>query len=508
MPLLPPPAQNDLVSEAQAQAGAGGYADEEDRGGWRRKAREAELDADGFRPEYFAGDWVDNLGHCISVLPMEPKDTGRRRGRDGGRRDRVAFLAVLSKPGVPDKRFTIAKDRSKKEWTCGNGTLMREESGVEVLSWQATDGRISTWSREGCVYFDEPPMDQVQGMPGNDGMMMGGQWMDPSGMVFCMVPQVMEVVDPSQSWETQQTTQDEVVEALALPLPALPVVAEVEGGGDDWRPPDGVTLRASAPEFVPTAAATRSSAGCETSDAASSDGEGPPSSGGVPLTPQQKWARTPTPSPLLYPQQAPAPGAGSSRVSRASPKMGPAPSTQRRSSNTLSEPTRGRTPGGTPQRSPQLNPVTSPQMPLAGQTATPSGIELSEDAVDVQAFGSRLEWAISDSWGKLSKLPQEFCITSSMFGVKHAPNMQLAFYPNGVKSAERDHCTVVLTRGPNCAGIKFEFLVNGRGIGPKVCLGRRYMADYPRPYDDAEASKPQKVVICMQVLEILGAPAD
>jgi len=91
-----------------------------------------------------------------------------------------------------------------------------------------------------------------------------------------------------------------------------------------------------------------------------------------------------------------------------------------------------------------------------------------------------------------------------MFGVRQAANMQLAFYPNGSRTAEDGHCTVSLTRGPDSAGIKFEFLVNGRGIGPKVCLGRRYIGDYPLPFDASEEHKSKNVVVCMQLLEILG----
>lgn len=93
-----------------------------------------------------------------------------------------------------------------------------------------------------------------------------------------------------------------------------------------------------------------------------------------------------------------------------------------------------------------------------------------------------------------------------MFGVQQGANMQLAFYPNGSRTAEPDHCTVSLTRALDSVGIKFEFTVNGRGIGPKVCLGKRYFGDYPKPYNDPEGNKSQQVVVvCMKVLEILGA---
>lgn len=100
-------------------------------------------------------------------------------------------------------------------------------------------------------------------------------------------------------------------------------------------------------------------------------------------------------------------------------------------------------------------------------------------------------------------------MTSPMFGVDSdsSANMQLAFYPNGSREAEPGHCTVALTRGPESAGIKFDFLVNGRSIGPKVCLGRRYLGDYPKPFDDSEQHKAETVVVTMQVLEIFGSAA-
>merc|ERR1719359_648719 len=145
--------------------------------------------------------------------------------------------------------------------------------------------------------------------------------------------------------------------------------------------------------------------------------------------------------------------------------------------------------------------------PVAAASFPPScQLQLTEESEteDIQIAGNRLVWQIPDKWGKLSKFPKDFCLTSPMFGVRQAANMQLVFYPNGSRTAEAGRCTVALTRGPDSAGIKFEFSVNGRGSGPKVCLGRRYLGDYPKPYDESEESKTLKVIVCMQVLEVLG----
>lgn len=158
---------------------------------------------------------------------------------------------------------------------------------------------------------------------------------------------------------------------------------------------------------------------------------------------------------------------------------------------------------------PSLAPSTPSMAPVAPASVSfpPScQLQLTEESetADVQIAGNRLVWQIPDKWGKLLKFPKDFCLTSPMFGVRQATNMQLVFYPNGSRTAEAGRCTVALTRGPGSAGIKFEFSVNDRGSGPKVCLGRRYLGDYPKPYDDSEESKGESVTVSMTVLDVLG----
>eukprot|EP00435_Cladocopium_sp_Y103_P011754 s3589_g3.t1 len=80
-------------------------------------------------------------------------------------------------------------------------------------------------------------------------------------------------------------------------------------------------------------------------------------------------------------------------------------------------------------------------------------------------------------------------------------HMQLSFYPNGSREAEPGHCSVALSRGPDCPGIKFEFSVNGRSTGPKVCLGRRYLGDYIKPFEDD--GNTSQVVVSINVLELI-----
>eukprot|EP00929_Paragymnodinium_shiwhaense_P057806 TRINITY_DN28956_c0_g1_i2.p1 TRINITY_DN28956_c0_g1~~TRINITY_DN28956_c0_g1_i2.p1 ORF type:complete len:315 (-),score=47.32 TRINITY_DN28956_c0_g1_i2:275-1219(-) len=136
-------------------------------------------------------------------------------------------------------------------------------------------------------------------------------------------------------------------------------------------------------------------------------------------------------------------------------------------------------------------------------------LQLSEESPDITVTGCALEWTLSDSWGKMRKMYKKgMSITSPTFGVHQANAMQLMFFPNGSKAAEAGHCTVALTREPESAGIKFEFVVSGRSSGPKVCLGRRYLGDYPRPFDESEESKDEQVVITMTVLEVFGANSE
>jgi len=371
---------------------------------------------DGFDPMCLVGEWTDNLGHRISVSPTE--NGGRRRGRRQGNRggNRLVFLAVLQKFGVPDKRFNISKDRGKKEWVCGNGVLVRDETTMESIVWLAADGRKSNWTRlppEGPVYFDAPPSAM---------MASEEEWTQAphAGPVYFVVPDAGQ--PPLGEWK-------------ALRLPA-----------DDEDPAAAAAAVAAAEELGDGAAV----------------------------------AAAPSPAPNKWNLAA------AEFVPRASPMAVAAVAA---SPDTVED-----------QFETNRASATSPEP----APADPTTVQLSEESPDLQVSGSRLEWLLPDSWGKLSRFPKDFCLTSPMFGVRQAANMQLVFYPNGSRTAEPGHCTVALTRGPDSAGIKFKFSVNGRDSGPKVCLGRRYLGDYPKPFDDSEESKSQKVAVSMQVLDVLG----
>ncbi|CAE7834716.1 unnamed protein product [Symbiodinium sp. CCMP2592] len=130
----------------------------------------ASEEKEGFDPQYFLGEWLDNLGHRIVVTPASQKFVGRRGRRQNGRQPQMAFTASLQKMGLPDKRFTISLDRWQ-QWRCGNGSLVEEDSNMESLTWAAEDGRVSNWERpvpDGPVYFDAPPAWNDWGMQGGE----------------------------------------------------------------------------------------------------------------------------------------------------------------------------------------------------------------------------------------------------------------------------------------------------------------------------------------------------
>jgi len=377
----------------------------------------------GFHSSYFVGDWIDSLGHHVTVMPVDPY---RRKGAN------PTYLATLFKPGMPNKRFTIAKHRLKKEWMCGNGILVRAESGWETITWRAEDGRSSSWSRpvvEGPVYFDPPP-EMQQAVYGNEA--------DQIGMYGCGSPYF---------WFNDTSQEHASAPWKGLPLTQMFHQEPTSQGAHDAK--EGTT----------------------------------PGS-----TPVRTPLMTPINTPLQTPMTRPAP-----------PPLMPLPIPL------------------TPEALAQLNALhtggpASVQGGAAGREAVPevpSDLELEVELVDgiaeAEAMGNRLEWCIRDAWGKLRKYPKDHCIASPLFGRRgQEKNMKIIYYPTGSKTAEPNHCTLALTRGTDSAGIKFEFSLNGRPGGPKVCLGRRIVGDYSKPFSDSEENDEDQVHVCFQVLEILA----
>jgi len=127
-----------------------------------------------------------------------------------------------------------------------------------------------------------------------------------------------------------------------------------------------------------------------------------------------------------------------------------------------------------------------------GEQSEPMSSELITCAPseEIHIASNRLDWTLSESWSQLRSMPRQSSVASPAFDVVGSPGMQLEFYPNGTKSTEGGFCTLQLTRGPESKdGIKFELCLNGQSNGPKACMGRRFLADYPTPSDEADDAK-------------------
>jgi len=128
-------------------------------------------------------------------------------------------------------------------------------------------------------------------------------------------------------------------------------------------------------------------------------------------------------------------------------------------------------------------------------------VTISEPSSEISITGNRLDWTVPDTWADLRALPTQSHVASPVFDVKGSPGMQLEFYPSGKKSTEAGFCTLQLVRGlESKVGLKFELCLNGRSNGPKACLGRRFLADYQKPFDDSDSTESQQVVVSFLVL--------
>jgi len=171
-----------------------------------------------------------------------------------------------------------------------------------------------------------------------------------------------------------------------------------------------------------------------------------------------------------------------------------------------------------PSRSPMMRFGTSPRLSSSSQVrpAPPPQPEIivleGEQTENLKMLpGGKVEWTIPEAWATLQDMPRDQFLTSPAFGVRRAKHMVLNFYPNGSKTtAEDGQCTVELSRGPDCAGVKFELNLNGRKSGPKACISRRFHRDWKRPttgfFDETNGGEVvQHVVVGIMLLEVFGA---
>mmetsp|Transcript_38107 Transcript_38107/g.89279 ORF Transcript_38107/g.89279 Transcript_38107/m.89279 type:complete len:636 (-) Transcript_38107:117-2024(-) len=506
LPSLPPPLMLQAAQKArQARQprrerwSAALDSDDEAGQGYDKDDDDSDMEAadgKGFNPSYFVGDWLDSLGHFITVMPA---DIRKRKGA------RPSYLATLVKHGMPNKRFTISKDRNKKEWMCGNGVLVRTESSWEAITWRAEDGRTSSWSRpvvEGPVYFDPPPEMQQQmqqdcegGEAQADYTMMNG-YGDGCGAYYWVGSDYVPAESGQVEWKALNLPDDENGEDEAERQARAARLAELSTKVVPSAMP--TQLSADAPEFTP--GQYQQPQGLPLTQILAEMFQHGPSEGKEGTTPASTPIRTPLMTPINTPMQTP-------MTRPAPPPLMPLP-LQLSGPDGLSG--LSALPSGA---NPQWQPPWMQAPPAARDAQEASAdvmleVEDSENAVEAEVLGGRFEWTLREPWGKLRKYPKDHCIASPLFGrCGQEKNMKIVYYPNGSKTAEPNHCTLALTRGTDSAGIKFEFTVNGRSGGPKVCLGRRIVGDYTKPFSDSEENDEESVIVCFQVLEVIAPRA-
>jgi len=308
-----------------------------------------------------------------------------------------------------------------------------------------------------------------------------------SGPFYFLVP---TPVDWNKSGQVAEESQESQVDAQEPAANAVGTQAAWNTEAPEFVPSSIAGATAKTTTAAPATAVAPQASTVTTAETSAPELSVTPASEGHSQkpVPQQRIR----PSPKLNAARTPILRASWGRTPTPSPKIGPA---------------WGRTPSPSPMMGPLLPPPAQSLVPPAVAPAPqPIVVQVSEKSEELRASGGRLEWLVPETWGSLSTYPKDKCTTSPSFSIRRAPNMQLAFYPGGSRTAEAGQCTVALTRTPESAGIKFEFSVNGRSIGRKVCLGRRYQGDYPRPFNDSEETDLCKVVICMHLIEVLGPP--
>jgi len=129
----------------------------------------------------------------------------------------------------------------------------------------------------------------------------------------------------------------------------------------------------------------------------------------------------------------------------------------------------------------------------------PKLVETSEYC-HVDAESGHLIWRLPDEWKRLKKFPENYCITSPSFEAPNVKAMQIVFYPTGLDVSENRVSTISLQREGPGAGlrtVKFEFHLNGKSLGAKVCAGHRIDVSVERPADETT-----EVVISLALLQI------
>merc|ERR1712137_247799 len=328
------------------------------------------------------------------------------------------------------------------EWMCGNGTLVREKSDDQTIVWHASDGRESTWMRlppDGPVYFD-PPDEASQEVDAQE----------PSGE-----EQVCPAHDKHDNHDASHPSQED-----SSPPQGVYSGYDPEWSGQEWTAWSGATPAelvgwGNNPELVGW--------GNNYADA----------------THMVKAI-------LFMP-----PTAGKQTCVGGLTKHG-----HSGIGSTIEEESSTKCVGINSEGANNPNAGWENWVEKPPRSPAQAAVEVATPDDNI------VDWTVGEPWSRLVRFPKDFCITSPIFKVATSANVQLVFYPNGRNNAQDGHCTVALMATTGKVNIMFELHVNDHRSGFKVCHGRSYRVDLPKPFGEPTKTV-QKVIITM-VIKMFG----
>ncbi|CAK9117947.1 unnamed protein product [Durusdinium trenchii] len=83
---------------------------------------------------FLLGEWVDSLGHCVSVVARDEQSAKARISWDHKNQKKTKLWKTFLK---------IYREEGR--WICGNGRLLSADVGR--VQWQREDGRCTEWIR-------------------------------------------------------------------------------------------------------------------------------------------------------------------------------------------------------------------------------------------------------------------------------------------------------------------------------------------------------------------------
>ncbi|CAD7922832.1 unnamed protein product [Amoebophrya sp. A25] len=490
-------------------------------------------EANRWEAVHFVGDFTDTLGHDVAVFEVPARVSATT-----GLQTDSTFHAHLSKQGVPDKRFTIARKMAprgfKKCWQCGNGYFCKQMSTADRIVWRTEDGKESIWTRKppvGAVWFDPPPhmtidvaaamdewraqqLGQLEVMLANPEMANVGTLGGDHGYVppYSLAGEVPVVPAQAATTSSSSAKQEQTI--------------QVEAKQNDSSSKTGEASSSSRKVVAPDAAAA-------TGAAAEEDGDAKKTTGG-----DNKQQQEPTWAEKIAAASATSKTSGSDRKTARSQSVAgqePSPASKKPAAaatatspssqtttapNSLnSTPTKVENPEKKPEertvveRAWPLKPLnakaesffppsleaTRPKL-LEDRDAKQLQVKATADPITGELF-SELSWRIEENWSELKQSPQDFAVLSPHFAIAEVENVQLSFLPSGRKGSERKGCCLQVMTGNMVElgrGIELEITINGiRCETGKKCVSQRYTGDYAALPENTQA-----VTIVLRILSV------